>query len=58
MLSPKIKRNISHVFPFGILWFIFSLVYCILEKGILGNLDAYPATGVPYNFERSIIAIP
>ncbi|GGE42090.1 hypothetical protein GCM10011413_04960 [Pedobacter psychrotolerans] len=29
-----------------------------MEKGILGNLNAYPATGVPYNFVRSIIAIP
>jgi len=58
MLSPKTKRNIGRVIPFGVLWFIFSLVYCILEKGILGHLDSYPATGVPYNFERSIIAIP
>ncbi|TCO31119.1 class 3 adenylate cyclase [Pedobacter psychrotolerans] len=58
MLSPKTKRNIGRVIPFGVLWFIFSLVYCILEKGILGNLNAYPATGVPYNFVRSIIAIP
>ncbi|QXU42687.1 adenylate/guanylate cyclase domain-containing protein [Pedobacter sp. D749] len=58
MLSPKTKRNIERVIPFGVLWFIFSLVYCVLEKGIMGHLDAYPATGVPYNFGRSIIAIP
>jgi len=58
MLSPKTRRNIGRIIPFGVLWFIFSLVYCILEKGILGHLESYPATGVPYNFERSIIAIP
>jgi len=58
MLSPKTKRNIGRAIPFGVMWFIFSLVYCILEKGILGQLDSYPATGVPYNFGRSIIAIP
>ena len=58
MLSPKSKRNIGRVIPFGVLWFIFSLVYCILERGIMGHLDSYPATGVPYNFGRSIVAIP
>ncbi|RLJ69578.1 hypothetical protein [Pedobacter alluvionis] len=58
MLSPKTKRNIGRVIPFGVLWFIFSLIYCRLEKGILGHLDSYPATGVSYNFGRSIIAIP
>jgi adenylate cyclase len=58
MLSPKTKRNISRVIPYGVLWFIFSLIYCILEKSILGNLDHYPATGVPYDFIGNIIIIP
>src|SRR4051812_40859760 len=58
MLSPKTRRNIARVIPFGVLWFIFSLVYCVLEKGILGNLSHYPSTGVPYNFGRSIVSIP
>ena len=58
MMSPKIRRNIARVIPFGVLWLIFSLIYCILEKGILGNLSHYPSTGVPYNFGRSIITIP
>jgi adenylate cyclase len=58
MLSPKTRRNIARVIPFGVLWFIFSLIYCILERGILGHLDHYPSTGVEYNFARSIFAIP
>jgi adenylate cyclase len=58
MLSPKTRRNIARVVPFGVLWFIFSLVYCILEKGILGHLTHYPSTGVPYNFGGSIVTIP
>ncbi|GAB3890114.1 hypothetical protein GCM10028803_00580 [Larkinella knui] len=58
MLSPKTRRNVARVIPFGVLWFIFSLIYCILEKGILGQLDHYPSTGVPYNFARSMVAIP
>ena len=58
MLSPKTKRNISRVIPYGVLWFIFSLIYCILEKSILGNLDHYPATGVHYDFIGNILIIP
>ena len=58
MLSPKTKRNISRVIPYGVLWFIFSLIYCILEKSILGNLNQYPATGVHYDFISNIVVIP
>jgi adenylate cyclase len=58
MLSPKTKRNISRVIPYGVLWFIFSLIYCVLEKSILGYLNHYPSTGVQYNFARSITIIP
>lgn len=58
MLSPKTKRAIARVIPFGVLWFIFSLIYCMLERGILGDLDYYPSTGNQYKFEANIIAIP
>lgn len=58
MLSPKHKRNIARVIPYGVLWSIFSLIYCLLEKSILGNMDHYPATGVHYDFARSIAVIP
>jgi len=58
MLLPKTIRNIKRVIPFGIIWFVFSLIYCILERGLLGHLDHYPSTGVNYNFFRNIIAIP
>ena len=55
MLSPKANRNVSQVIPFGVIWLIFGLVYSLLEKGILGNLNYYPSTGNPYNFCRTII---
>ena len=58
MLSPKNRRNIARVIPFGVLWFIFSLIYAMLEKGIIGNLDHYPSTGVDYNFARNILLLP
>ena len=54
MLSPQIKRNIYRIIPFGVIWLIFSIVYSQLEKGLLGNLKYYPATGNPYNFTTNI----
>jgi len=53
MLLPKTIRSIKQVIPFGALWFIFSLIYVMLEKGIIGNMDHYPSTGVNYNFARN-----
>ncbi|RYY61002.1 MAG: adenylate/guanylate cyclase domain-containing protein [Chitinophagaceae bacterium] len=58
MLLPKTVRNIRRVIPFGVLWLVFSLIYAMLEKGIIGNLDHYPSTGVDYDFERNILVIP
>ena len=54
MLSPKTKRNISRIIPFGVIWLVFAIVYVQLEKGILGDLDYYPSTGNPYNFHQNI----
>src|SRR3954464_10922483 len=58
MLPPQAKRNIFRIIPFGIIWFIFSIVYTLLEKGLLGNLTYYPSTGNPYDFGRNIFATP
>jgi len=58
MLSLRNKRNIARVIPYGVLWYIFSLIYCLLEKSILGNMDHYPSTGVPYDFAGNVAVIP
>ena len=58
MLSHKNKRNIKRVIPYGVIWFIFSLIYAVLERGILGHLGRYPSTGVKYNFYAHIITFP
>src|SRR5215471_8702540 len=58
MLSPKAKRTIYRIVPFGIFWLVFSTVYVVLEKGILGRLENYPSTGNPYNFHRNIFITP
>ena len=36
----------------------FSLIYSVLEKSLLGNLDHYPSSGVKYDFAGNILAIP
>jgi len=58
MLSPKTKRNILRIVPFGVIWLVFSIIYTLLEKGLLGDLDHYPSTGNPYNFTRNIFVTP
>jgi adenylate cyclase len=58
MLSPKTKSNILRIIPFGVIWLIFGIVYTLLEKGLLGNLNYYPPTGNPYSFTRNIFITP
>lgn len=58
MLAPKTRRDITRIIPFGVLWFVFSLLYSLLEKGILGDMDYYPSTGVKYDFARNIFTVP
>jgi adenylate cyclase len=54
MLSPQAKRNLTRILPFGAIWLIFSFVYSLLERGLLGNLTIYPATGNPYDFSGTV----
>ncbi len=56
-LSPKSKRFISQILPFGLFWFCFALIYALLEKGLLGDLSHYPSTGNPYDFKGNLIVI-
>lgn len=54
MLSPKTKRNIFRIIPFGLIWFTFSVIYLLMEKGLLGDSEYYPSTGNHYDFSESI----
>ena len=58
MFSPETKRNFSRVVPVALIWLLFSIVYTLLEKGLLGRLTGYPSTGNPYNFSRNIFVTP
>lgn len=54
MISRQAKRRFSRIIPFGLIWLIFSIIYSLLERGLLGNLNHYPSTGNPYNFSNTI----
>lgn len=58
MIRPQHKRNIIRILPFGIIWLVFSLIYTILERGLLGDLSFYPSSGNQYIFSRNIVVIP
>jgi len=58
MLSPVTKRNVLRILPFGFFWFVFSLLYVLLERGLLGNLQYYPITGNPYSFVNNLLLTP
>ena len=53
-ISPKIKRDISKILPFGILCFSFGILWSLIEGSLLGNLKYYPVTGFPYDFSGSL----
>jgi class 3 adenylate cyclase len=58
MLTSTTKRNIYRIIPFGVIWLVFSVVYTLLERGLLSHLTYYPATGNPYNFIKNIFITP
>jgi adenylate cyclase len=55
VLSAKHKRTIRKIIPFGVTWFVSGIVYSLVAKGILGNINYYPSTGNPYDFSSSIV---
>lgn len=55
MMSSKTRRNISRIIPFGLIWLTAGIIYSLLERGLLGDLNYYPSTGNPYNFYGTLI---
>jgi len=49
MFTPRFKRQLVHVLPFGVIWFFFGGLYALIEQGLLGDSSFYPVTGNPYN---------
>ena len=49
-MGPKTKRDIMRILPFGLIWMVFTIIYMLLEKSLLGDLTTYPSTGNPYRY--------
>jgi adenylate cyclase len=57
-LSPKSKRNFKKIILFGIIWFVYSTVYILIEKGLLGETKFYPSTRNVYDFFAALMVTP
>ncbi len=54
-MTPRKRRFVLQIIPFGVLWLVFGLIYALIEKGILGDSTHYPSTGNPYDFSSGLI---
>jgi len=51
MLSPKAKRNISRIIPFGLIWFVSGFVFFIVETAATGGLNQRPSTAIEIDYK-------
>lgn len=56
MLSPKQKRNISRIIPFGIIWLVTGWVFLIAETVATGNQNLNPDTAITLTLPVFIFA--
>ncbi len=57
MLRPETKRFFLKILPLGIISAVLSIIYSLLERGILGEHPIYPSTGNPYTFNLVVPTI-
>ena len=56
MLSPKQKRNISRIIPFGIIWLVTGWVLLLAETVATGNQNLNPDSAVTVTLPVFIFA--
>ena len=57
MLSPKFKRNIARILPFGIIWLLFGLIFLGVEYAATKDYDTTPVAVISMNPEVFVFAI-
>ena len=55
-LSPKLKRNLTRIFPFGLIWLITGSVFLLSETLITGNQNLNPDASVTMTWPVFIFA--
>lgn len=57
MISPKQKRNIYRVLPFGIIWLVFGLVFLTVEFSATSGFEYVPTGAIKMDLEVFVFAI-
>lgn len=57
-ISRRLRLRVFKVIPFGLMWFVFSLLYLLIEYGLLGDTVVYPSTKNPYDFGSTLFFTP
>lgn len=56
MLSPKARRNISRIIPFGLIWLVSGWVFTIVEWAVIGGPDNLPSTVIHMDLQIFIFS--
>ncbi|AXG71015.1 adenylate cyclase 1 [Kordia sp. SMS9] len=57
MLSPRLKRYLTQILPFGIIWFLFGLIFLIVEFAATKNYNYLPKGVIEVNLQIFIFAM-
>lgn len=55
-LSPKLRRNLLRILPFGVIWFLFAQVFMISDYAASGSLANVPETAIVVDWPIRIFA--
>ena len=55
-LTPKTKRNISRIIPFGVIWLLSGLVFIISDMSVTRNQNPNPDTDIAFTIPVLIFA--
>ncbi|MEQ8878086.1 MAG: adenylate/guanylate cyclase domain-containing protein [Cyclobacteriaceae bacterium] len=55
-MSPKVKRNISRIVPFGIIWILLGWIFLAIEIAAIGEGDCVQETAIRLNAQIFIYA--
>ncbi|MAW96564.1 MULTISPECIES: adenylate/guanylate cyclase domain-containing protein [unclassified Leeuwenhoekiella] len=56
MLSPRIKRTITRILPFGIIWLLTGWVFLFIETSALNNVEQTSNTAIQVDYRVFIFA--
>ena len=57
MLSPKFKRYLTQILPFGVIWFLFAIIFLLIEFAATKDYDYTPKGVIDVNFKIFVFAI-